>query len=124
MSGTSPVWCIAWAKARGRPEPPYGVARCLRAGWFVATRAARREPRSGNLCQGSVRLGSSKFHDERRRRRAELVKHLHVVDDRVLLHARRLLRFLHVASANRSVCKTGIGACPFRADLLIELRQP
>ena len=42
-----------------RPEPPCGVARCLRAGWFVAARAARREPRSGNLCQGSVRLGSS-----------------------------------------------------------------
>ena len=35
-----------------------------------------------------------------------------------------VLGFLHVASANRGVCKTGIGACPFRADLLIELRQP
>jgi hypothetical protein len=44
--------------------------------------------------------------------------------DSVLLHVRRLLGFLHVASANRGVCKTGIGACPFRADLLIELRQP
>jgi hypothetical protein len=55
---------------------------------------------------GERPLGLLQFHDERRRRRAELVKHLRVVDDRVLLHARRLLGFLHVASANRGVCKS------------------
>ena len=68
---------------------------------------------------GERPLGLLQLHDERR-----LVEHLCVVDDSVLLHVRRLLGFLHVASANRGVCKTGIGACPFRADLLIELRQP
>ena len=73
---------------------------------------------------GERPLGLLQFHDERRQRRAELVEHLRVVDDRVLLHVRRLPGFLHVVLANRGVCKTGIGACPFRADLLIELRQP
>jgi hypothetical protein len=42
----------------------------------------------------------------------------------VLLRVRRLRGFLHVSSANRGVCKTGISARPFRLDLLIELRQP
>jgi hypothetical protein len=71
---------------------------------------------------GSVRLGSSNSMSAANA--AWSWSSLRVVDDRVLLHVRRLLGFLHVASANRGVCKTEIGACPFRADLLIELRQP
>ena len=102
----------------------------LRRRTMLARRLVRRYSRSTpraterQLMPGERPLGLLQLHDERRQRRADLVEHLRVVDDRVLLHVRRLLGFLHVASANRGVCKTGIGACPFRADLLIELRQP
>jgi hypothetical protein len=73
---------------------------------------------------GKRPIGLLQLHDERRQRRAELVEHLGVVDDRVLLHVRRLRGFLHVSLANLGVCKAGISARPFRANLLIELRQP
>jgi hypothetical protein len=97
---------------------------------MLARRLVRRYSRSTpraterQLMPGERPLGLLQFHDERRQRRAELVEHLRVVDDRVLLHVRRLPGFLHVVLANRGVCKTGIGVRPFRADLLVELRQP
>ena len=50
---------VTHQRANWRSEPPCGVGRCVRAAWFVVTRAARRQPRSDNLRQGSVRLGSS-----------------------------------------------------------------
>jgi len=95
-----------------------------------ARRLVRRHARSTppaterQLTPGERPLGLLQFHDERRQRRAELVEHLRVVDDRVLLHVRGLPGFFHVVLANGGVCKTGIGVRPFRADLLVELRQP
>ena len=62
---------------------------------------------------GERPLGLLQLHDERRQRRADLVEHLRVVDDRVLLHVRRLLGFLHVAWANRGVCKLESVRVPF-----------
>ena len=63
-----------------------------------ARRLVRRHARSTppaterQLMPGERPLGLLQFHDERRQRRAELVEHLRVVDDRVLLHVRRAAR--------------------------------
>jgi hypothetical protein len=91
------------------------LRRCTMLARRLVRRYSRSTPRATErqLMPGERPLGLLQLHDERRQRRAELVEHLCVVDDRVLLHVRRLLGFLHVASANRGVCKTGIGACPF-----------
>jgi hypothetical protein len=91
----------------------------LRRRTMLARRLVRRYSRSTpraterQLMPGERPLGLLQLHDERRQRRADLVEHLRVVDDRVLLHVRRLLGFLHVASANRGVCKLESVRVPF-----------
>jgi hypothetical protein len=68
---------------------------------MLARRLVRRYSRSTRLATerqltpGERPLGLLQFHDERRQRRAELVEHLRVVDDRVLLHVRGLLSQIH-----------------------------
>ena len=87
------VFGLAYRNGR-RPGRPSRAA--LRRRTMLARRLVRRYSRSTpratewQLIPGSVR-----------------------VDDRVLLHVRRLLGFLHVASANRGVCKLESVRVPF-----------
>ena len=63
----------------------------------LVRRYSRSTPRATErqLMPRELPLGLLQLHDERRQRRAELVEHLRVVDDRVLLHVRGLLSQIH-----------------------------